>query len=44
MIKKVRAMLDRTKEEVLDLKEEMIALRRDFHQHPELGFKEKRTA
>src|SRR5947209_4261543 len=25
-------------------KEELIALRRDFHQHPELSFKEERTA
>jgi amidohydrolase len=29
---------------VADLKGEMIRLRRDFHQHPELGFEEKWTA
>ena len=29
---------------VADLKDEMIRLRRDFHQHPELGFEEKWTA
>jgi len=29
---------------VLDLKEETIALRRDFHQHPELSMEETRTA
>jgi amidohydrolase len=34
-------MIDR---EVANLKDEMVCLRRDFHQHPELGFKEKRTA
>ncbi len=32
------------KEEVNELKDEMISLRRDFHKHPELGFEEKRTA
>lgn len=31
-------------QEIADLKDEMIRLRRDFHQHPELGFEEKRTA
>jgi amidohydrolase len=30
--------------DVLSLTEEMIALRRDFHRHPELGFQETRTA
>lgn len=32
------------KEEVANLKEELIGLRRDFHRHPELGFEEHRTA
>ena len=31
------------KEEIALLKDELIALRRDFHQHPELGFEEFRT-
>lgn len=30
--------------DVVNLKEELIALRRDFHQNPELGFEEVRTA
>lgn len=30
--------------EVDQLKDELVALRRDFHQHPELGFEEVRTA
>ena len=32
------------KEEIVNLKEELIQLRRDFHSHPELGFKEVRTS
>ncbi len=32
------------KERVLELEDEVIRLRRDFHKHPELGFKEFRTA
>ncbi|OQP33227.1 M20 aminoacylase family protein [Pantoea latae] len=30
--------------EILDHEAEMIAIRRDFHQHPELGFEEYRTS
>jgi len=30
--------------DILELQEEMINLRRDFHQYPELGMEEKRTA
>ncbi|HHZ16581.1 MAG TPA: amidohydrolase [Peptococcaceae bacterium] len=32
------------KEQIAQLEEELIALRRDFHMHPELGFQEFRTA
>lgn len=31
-------------EEIEQYREELIALRRDFHRHPELGFEEQRTA
>jgi len=31
-------------DEALKIKDETIALRRDFHRHPELGFEEERTA
>ncbi|NLY45686.1 MAG: amidohydrolase [Tissierella sp.] len=31
------------KREITDLRDELIELRRDFHQHPELGFEEYRT-
>jgi amidohydrolase len=37
-------MRDSIKNQILDLKNEMISLRRDFHRHPELGLEEKRTA
>ena len=30
--------------EILSLRDDTVALRRDFHQHPELGFRETRTA
>lgn len=32
------------REEVTDLRDELVALRRDFHMHPELGFQEFRTS
>lgn len=32
------------KSKILSLQNEMIEIRRDFHQYPELGFKEERTA
>ncbi len=32
------------KKEVMDLNEELIDLRRDFHRHPELGYQEFRTS
>ena len=37
-------MFDRLREEIIHLRQEMIDLRRNFHQHPELGMEEKRTA
>ena len=37
-------MVDGIKKDVLSLKDEMVALRRKFHQHPELGMQEKETA
>ncbi|SDY64597.1 M20 metallopeptidase family protein [Tindallia californiensis] len=36
--------MDPIKNQVKDLKEELIALRRDFHEYPELGYQEHRTA
>lgn len=32
------------KKEALDISEELIKIRRDFHEHPELGFEEYRTS
>lgn len=32
------------KKRILELEDEMISMRRDFHAHPELGFKEERTS
>lgn len=32
------------KNEVLEIKDELISIRRDIHKHPEIGFQEKRTA
>ena len=40
-LQKEYAMID---QKISELKDEMVRLRRDFHQHPELGFQEKRTA
>ncbi|MCP4749473.1 MAG: amidohydrolase [Proteobacteria bacterium] len=37
-------MTDELKDKVLALEEELIELRRDFHQYPEIGLQEKRTA
>ncbi|MCK4785764.1 MAG: M20/M25/M40 family metallo-hydrolase, partial [Desulfobacteraceae bacterium] len=37
-------MTDSIKDEILSLKDEMIQIRRDFHQYPELGMEEKRTS
>jgi amidohydrolase len=31
-------------QQAMDMRDEMISWRRDFHQHPELGFQEKRTS
>lgn len=36
--------MDQIKKRIQDLKGELVALRRDFHKHPELGFQEHRTA
>lgn len=32
------------KQDALNIKDELIAMRRDFHEHPELGFEEYRTS
>jgi amidohydrolase len=36
--------MDRIRQRIEELNQEVINLRRDFHMHPELGFKEHRTA
>ncbi|PLX95118.1 MAG: amidohydrolase [Desulfuromonas sp.] len=36
--------MDRIRQRIAELNQEVITLRRDFHMHPELGFKEHRTA
>lgn len=36
--------MDKIKKRIKELNSELIHLRRDFHRHPELGFKEYRTA
>jgi len=37
-------MLDEIKNKVIEITEELVSWRRDFHRHPELGFAEKRTS
>ena len=36
--------MDKIKQRIGELNEELLNLRRDFHKHPELGFEEHRTA
>jgi len=36
--------MDNIRQRIAELKQEAVSLRRDFHMHPELGFKEHRTA
>lgn len=36
--------MDNLSKEIAALEEEVIALRRDFHMHPELGYEEYRTS
>lgn len=36
--------MDDIRQTILGMEEELIALRRDFHMYPELGFEENRTA
>ncbi len=37
-------MLNQLDDKVVGLKDKLIQFRRDFHQHPELGLEETRTA
>ena len=37
-------MLDEIKNKVIEITEELVSWRRDFHRHPELAFEEKRTS
>jgi len=37
-------MIDQIRKKVEDLREDLIAWRRDFHRHPEVAFQEKRTS
>ena len=37
-------MVDNIAQDVADLKDQLIATRRDFHRNPELSFQERRTA
>ena len=37
-------LLQRVRNDAQDLREQLVAWRRDLHRHPELGFEEKRTA
>jgi amidohydrolase len=37
-------VVDALRQEIVDLREEMVALRREFHRFPELGMEERRTA
>lgn len=42
--KEVVSRVDWIKQQTKELQEELIAMRRDFHKHPELGFEEQRSA
>ncbi|MCP4624377.1 MAG: amidohydrolase [bacterium] len=37
-------MADQLSNKVVELKDTLVPFRRDFHQHPELGLEETRTA
>lgn len=40
----ISTSMDDIRQTILEMEEELIALRRDFHMYPELGFEENRTA